>query len=123
MLFPEKSQSISQLCILSRVKHKYLKRAFLAPAPTGLTSYILAEIEDTRNGEYKWGNNLLTIADCRHRIQLEFALGTRKARRESLRKIDLLITTLVRFGHALMTESKAIENYKPPKKQKGKNAR
>jgi hypothetical protein len=50
----------------------YRKRVFLAPVSTGHTSYILAEAESTRDGEYKWGHYMLTIADCRRRIQLEF---------------------------------------------------
>jgi hypothetical protein len=108
------------------VSFKHRKRIFLAPASTGLTSYILAEVESTHNGEYKWGTNMLTIADCRRRIQLEFLLGTPKARRQSLAKINLLITTLVRFGHALKTEAELIEQFekaakkKPSKKRKSK---
>ena len=98
------------------MKHKYLKRTFLNPASTGFTSFILAEVESSRNGEYKFGNNLLTIADCKRIIQLEFFLGTPKARRESLKKINLLIATLVRFGHTLMTESQAIEKFENSKK-------
>jgi hypothetical protein len=95
------------------------KRSFLSSILTGHTSYILTEVESSRGGEYKWGHNMLTIADCRRRIQLEFELGTPKARRQSLRKIDLLLTTLVRFGHALMTESQAIEKFeKKPKETK-----
>jgi hypothetical protein len=45
------------------VKFKYRKRTFLAPASTSLTSHILAEVESSQNGEYKFGNYLLTI-DC-----------------------------------------------------------
>ena len=105
---------------------KYRKRTFLAPASTGTTSHILAEVEDTRNGEYKWGHNMLTIADCRRLVKLEFFLGTPKARRESLRKINLLMIQLARFGHALKTESELIEAYekaaktRPKKTKKGR---
>jgi hypothetical protein len=112
------------LCILREMKHKYLERTFLNPAPSDLTSFILAQVESTRNGEYKFGNNLLTIGDCKRSIQLEFFLGTPKARRESLKKINLLIATLVRFGHTLMTESQAIEKFeKAPKKVAKKSTR
>ena len=69
----------------------YRKRVFLASISTGHTSYILTEVESSRGGEYKWGHCMLTMADCRRRIQLEFFLGTLRARRESLRKIDLLM--------------------------------
>lgn len=102
---------------------KYRKRTFLAPAPT--TSYILAEVESSQNGEYKQGHNMLTISDCRRQIELEFFLGTRKARRESYEKIALLVSTLVDFGQALATESDLIEQHEqnPPESQGKKNGR
>jgi hypothetical protein len=102
----------------------YRKRRFLSPASTGHTSYILAEVESSRQGEYKWGHCMLTLADCRRRIQLEFFLGTPKARRQSLNKISDLISDLIQFGHALKTEKDLIEafekkpNDKKPKKGK-----
>ena len=86
----------------------FRKRMFLASVSTGHTSYILAEVESSRGGEYKWGHCMLTIADCRRRIQLEFFLGTVRARRESLRKLDLLLKVLGSFRNALLTEARAI---------------
>ena len=80
------------------------KRLFLASVSTGTTSFILAEVESSRGGEYKWGHYMLTIADCRRRIQLEFFLGTVRARRESLRKLDLLLKVLGSFRNALIAE-------------------
>jgi len=109
---------------------KYLffrKRVFLASVSTGHTSYILAEAESSHGGEYKWGHYMLTIADCRRRIQLEFFLGTLRARRESLRKLDLLLKVLGSFRRALLAEAHAITEYeraashtkvKPPKSTK-----
>jgi hypothetical protein len=85
------------------------KRVFLNPVSTGHTSYILAEVESSRDGEYKWGHYMLTIADCRRRIQLEFFLGSRTARRISLKKINLLIDVLTRFRDALIKERDLIE--------------
>ena len=87
----------------------FRKRFFLNPISTGHTSHILAEVESSRNGEYKWGHYMLTLADCRRRIQLEFFLGTKQARRNSLRKINLLISLLMRFRDALQTELDLIE--------------
>jgi len=87
------------------------KRMFLASTSSGTTSYILAEVESSRGGEYKWGHYMLTIADCRRRIQLEFFLGTVRARRESLRKLDLLLKVLGSFRNALLTEAQAINEY------------
>jgi len=87
----------------------------------GHTSYILAEAESSRGGEYKWGHYMLTMADCRRRIQLEFFLGTIRARRESLRKIDLLIKQLEQFRTALRAEANLIHQYEAkPKSKSGK---
>jgi hypothetical protein len=52
----------------------FRKRAFLNSAATLSTSYIQAVIDSSRNGENRWGTNLLTIADCRRKIELEFFL-------------------------------------------------
>ena len=93
---------------------KYLffrKRVFLTSVSTGHTSYILAEAESSRGGEYKWGHYMLTIADCRRRIQLEFFLGTLRARRESLRKLDLLLKVLGSFRRTLLAEAQAITEH------------
>jgi hypothetical protein len=100
---------------------------FLTSASSGTTSFILAEVESSRGGEYKWGHYMLTIADCRRRVQLEFFLGTVRARRESLRKLDLLLKVLGSFRTALLTEAQAITEFersekrvkvKPPEKEK-----
>jgi hypothetical protein len=54
------------------------KRSFLSPVSTGYTSHIFAEVESSNEGEYRWGHNMLTIADCRRRVQIEFFLGTKR---------------------------------------------
>jgi hypothetical protein len=95
----------------------FRKRVFLASVSTGHTSYILAEVESSRGGEYKWGHYMLTIADCRRRIQLEFFLGTVRARRESLRKLDLLLKVLGSFRTALLKEAQAITEYERAEKK------
>jgi len=89
----------------------FRRRVFLASVSTGHTSFILAEAESSRGGEYKWGHYMLTIADCRRRVQLEFFLGTVRARRESLRKLDLLLKVLGSFRNALLKEAQAITEY------------
>ena len=111
------------------MKSKFFrKRVFLASISTGHTSYVLAEVESSRGGENKWGHCMLTIADCRRRIQLEFFLGTVRARRESLRKLDLLLQVLGSFRNALLKEAQAIteferaarrKSFKPQKSTKG----
>jgi hypothetical protein len=87
----------------------YRKRSFLNPTSTGYTSFILAEIESSDGGAYKWGNYLITLADCKRVIKLEFFLGTKQARRIALRKINLLIDVLTRFRDALEKEIALIE--------------
>src|SRR6201989_2801342 len=89
----------------------FRKRVFLASVSTGHTSYILAEVESSRGGEYKWGHYMLTIADCRRRIHLESFLATRRARRESLKKLDLLLSMLNSFRARLLAEAHAITEY------------
>src|SRR5690349_14084105 len=96
----------------------FRKRMFLASVSTGHTSYIMAEVESSRGGEYKWGHYMLTIADCRRRIQLEFVLGTVRARRESLRKLDLLLKVLGSFRTALLAEAQVITEYERSGKRK-----
>lgn len=85
------------------------KRLFLNPISTGQTSYVLAETESSQDGTYKWGHYMLTLADCRRRVQLEFFLGTKDARRIALKKINLLIDVLTRFRDALQKEIALIE--------------
>jgi hypothetical protein len=89
----------------------FRKRAFLNSAATLSTSYIQAVIDSSRNGEHPWGTNMLTIADCRRKIELEFFLGDKTDRRRSLAKINLLIDFLTSFRDALAEEIKLIENY------------
>ena len=101
------------------MKYKFFrKRVFLASISTGYTSYILAEVESSRGGENKWGHCMLTIADCRRRIQLEFFLGTVRARRESLRKLDLLLNVLGSFRKALLAEAQTITEFERAEKRK-----
>ena len=99
----------------------YRKRVFLNPISTGHTSYILAEIESSREGENQWGHCMVTLADCRRRIQLEFFLGTKQTRRISLAKIDLLINVLTAFRDQLRKEANRIEAYRPPRKAEKKS--
>ena len=96
----------------------FRRRVFLASISTGHTSYILAEVESSRGGENKWGHCMLTIADCRRRIQLEFFLGTVRARRESLKKLDLLLQVLGSFRNALLKEAQAITEFERAAKRK-----
>ena len=99
---------------MSRKRSVYAlrKRLFLNPTSTGYTSFILAEVESSDGGAYKYGNYLLTLADCKRVIKLEFFLGTKQARRIALKKIDLLINVLTQFREALIKEIDLIEKGK-----------
>ena len=96
----------------------FRKRTFLNPISTGHTEYILVEAESSRNGEYKWGHYMLTLADSRRRVQLEFFLGTKRGRRESLKKLDLLMTHLAQFRTALKKQAGLIEKHEAKPKSK-----
>ena len=98
----------------------FRKRSFLNSVSTRQTSYILAEAESSRNGEYPWGHYMLTIADCRRRVELEFFLGTKTARRASLKKINLLIDVLTHFRKALIQENELLEKFEQSKKHKNR---
>ena len=89
--------------------YAFSTRAFLNPASTHLTSYIQAHVQTGREGPDKWGDNMVTIADCKRVVQLEFCLGTKQDRRISLAKIDLLIKVLMQFRTALAKEIQSIE--------------
>ena len=97
----------------------FRRRVFLASVSTGFTSYVFAEVESSRGGEYKWGHYMVSIADCRRRIQIEFFLGTARARRQSLAKIDRLLEVLTKFRLALIKEAHLIGEFE----RAGKRAR
>ena len=52
---------------------------------------------------------MITIADCKNVIKLEFFLGSKGDRRISLRKINLLINVLTLFRDALLKQIQLIE--------------
>jgi hypothetical protein len=104
---------------LTMSSYVYRKRIFLSPISSGFTSYVFAEAESSDGGEYKQGNYMLILADCRRRIELEFFLGTARHRRQSLAKIDLLLEVLNSFRSALSREAQLIADYEGPEKTAG----
>ena len=102
----------------SKIIYAFSKRAFLNPASTHLTSYIQAYVQTGHEGPDKWADNMVLIADCKRVVQLEFFLGTKRLRRLSLAKIDLLIDVLTQFRAALAKEIQSIEATKRHKRQK-----
>ena len=97
--------------------YAFSKRAFLNPASTQQTSYIQAHVQTGQEGPDRWGDNLVIIADCKRAIQLEFFLGSKRHRRISLAKIDLLISVLMQFRTALAKEIRLIETGKAADKR------
>ena len=89
--------------------YAFSKRAFLNPASTHQASYIQAHIQTGHEGPDQWGDNRVIIADCNRVVQLEFFLGSKRHRRISLAKIDLLIKILTQFRAALAKEINSIE--------------
>jgi hypothetical protein len=89
-------------------KFSYRKRMFLMPVSTGIPSYVLADVESSNGGEYRSGTYVITLADCRRQIELEFSLATARDRRHSLAKIDLLLDVFIEFGKALQKEAQLI---------------
>ena len=77
-----------------------------------MTSYIQSYVQTGQDGPDQWGDNMVLIADCKRVIQLEFFLGTKRYRRISLAKIDLLIDVLTQFRAALVREISSIEDGK-----------
>ena len=100
-------------------RFSYRRRTFLTPASTGFTSYVLAEVESSDGGEYRCGQYMLALADCRRRIELEFCLSTAPNRRQSLAKIDLLLEVLSRFRAALAAEAQLIAEREREKRGRG----
>ena len=89
--------------------YAFSKRVFLNPASTQLTSYIQAHVQTGPDGPDQWGDNMVFIADCKRVVQLEFFLGSKRHRRMSLAKINLLIKVLMQFRRALVKEIRLIE--------------
>ena len=89
-------------------KYSCRKRTFLNPLPSEFNSYISVITESSVGGTYAFGTYVVTIADCRGIIELEFPLGDAKRRRQSLHKIDELLDTLATFRTALYEEAQLI---------------
>ena len=57
------------------MKSNFRKRVFLLPASTDCTSYIHAIVQSSHNGEYRCETDVLYIADCCRKIELDLALA------------------------------------------------
>lgn len=84
------------------------KRHFLNSILTDHTSYIAVLCESSCDGDNANGLYMITIADCRRIVELDFSLHSAKYRKQSLHKIDRLIDTLGAFRVALHKEAELI---------------
>lgn len=87
----------------------YRKRAFLNPISTGQPSFVFAVAQSSEGGKKAYGNYVLTIADCRRIIELEFSLASPRVRKQSLAKIDLLAEIVNRFRDTVHAEADLID--------------
>ena len=87
----------------------YRKRAFLNPISDGAPSFIHAEAESSDEGTYVLGTYLLILGDCHRRIMLEFPLTSKRSRKKSLAKIDLLADVINHFQQAVHAEADLID--------------
>lgn len=87
----------------------YRKRVFLNPISTGEPSFVFAVADSSRDGKEAHGNYVLTVADCKRIIELEFSLASPRVRKQSLAKIDLLADIVNRFREAIHNEAALID--------------
>jgi hypothetical protein len=87
----------------------YRKRAFLNPISTGQPSFVFAVAESSEGGKKEYGNYVLTVADCKRMVELEFPLTSPRMRKQSLAKLDLLAHVINRFRDAVHNEAKLID--------------
>jgi hypothetical protein len=99
---------------------RYYKRTFLAHAASNINSYIIAEVEASKAGTYRLGTNMLTIADCNKQIELEFSLGSSRARRRSLARAELLADLINGFRDSLREEANRIEQVSQKRRRRAK---
>jgi len=90
----------------------YRKRAFLNPISTGRPSFVFAVADSSDGGKKPHGNYVLTIADCKRMIELEFSLASPRLREHSLAKVDLLAEVINRFRESVHAEADLIDQRK-----------
>ena len=100
------------------MKQTFLKRAFLNPVSTLASAYIQGNVADSQDGAMNHLGNILIIADCHRVTEFEFYLGSKKHRRQSLAKANLLIQFLTAYRDALKREVDLIEAYRKPNRNK-----
>lgn len=97
------------------VPHRVRIRRFLNVLGYNAGAYILAVVEDSSRhvrGKHGWPYSEidLTLADCGRVVTFDFDLTTPGTRRNSLRKINVMIETLTAFQEALQAEAELAES-------------
>ena len=87
----------------------YRKRVFLNPISTGQPSFIYAAADSSEGGKKESGDYVLTIADCKRVVELDFSLTGPRMRRQSLAKIDLLAEVVNRFKETMHAEAELMD--------------
>ena len=100
------------------MRHRLRTRRFLNIQGYSGNAFISAAVEDSTNhkkGEHgwPWSNIELVLSDCSRVISLDFPLDTPGERRNSLRKIAILVDTLAEFQAALEAEAELAEKRMP----------
>ena len=88
----------------------YRKRVFLNPISEGAPAFIQAVADSSDGGTYKLGNYLLIIADCNRRITLEFALSSKRARKQARAKVERFAAVVNGFRKQMIKELESIDN-------------
>ena len=78
----------------------------------GQPSFVFAVADSSEGGKKPHGNYVLTVADCKRMIELEFSLASPRVRKQSLAKIDLLAEVVNRFKDAIYSEADLINQRK-----------
>jgi hypothetical protein len=69
-------------------------------------------VNDSGGGKDACGNYVLTVADCKRNVQLDFPLTSPRMRKQSLAKIDLLADVINSFREAIHAEAELIDQRK-----------
>jgi hypothetical protein len=105
---PDEPGDLHLIICSEAVGMAYRKRAFLNPITTGKPSFVFAVAESSEGGKKAHGNYVLTIADCKRLVELEFPLSDPRLRKQSLAKIDLLAEVINRFNQTIHAEADLI---------------
>ena len=87
----------------------FRKRQFLNPITSDANSFIAVVADSSDDGMYTVGNYILTLADCKRIVEIEFPLGNVQLQKQSWKKLNLIVETLTEFQDALKKELELIQ--------------